>query len=214
MSDAITPISDALASQERLLAAEEQKRELLVRQAAADQVERVRNDQTALADRLAKLRGQDQILSDVKDALNITAATQAAVGNSAEILARLKELTLRSASETLSSAQREVLQVELDSLTLQLRQIATAPGEQAISTQKTTALESNRTASANATAADASTAAATADLDVGNNGVPGTEAAMEVSTSSHNLIVGHTDASVLAQANQIPGIALKLLEET
>jgi flagellin len=192
MSDAIAPISDALDSPQLILADQEQRREMLARLAAADRVERVHVDETALAARLAQLRGQDQALSNIKDTLNITAATQVAVGHSTEILARLKELALQSTSETLGTAQREVLQIEFDALKLQLDQLATA-----------TAARTN-----------ASTAATTTgSLDAENNGVP-TEAATELSTASHDLIVEHTDASVLAQANQVPGVALKLLEET
>jgi flagellin len=152
------------------------------------------DEAAALALRVARLRSEDQALSNVKDALNITATAEAAIRNTTEILARLKELALQSTSNTLDASERATIQAEFDALKLELARLATnAEGD---------------TTAAIASASEASTTQAAAVSDAQD-----TQAALKTSTLSHDLILEQTGESVLAQANQESEGALKLLDE-
>jgi flagellin-like hook-associated protein FlgL len=212
MSNAITPITpapDAIDSQHRVLIDEAQKRDVLARLSSDDQDKRVQDDTAALAIRLARLRSQDQALSNIKDALNVSAAAKAAIGDSAAILSRLKELALRSTSEALSVSERATVQIEFDSLKAELDRLATVAESGRASTEEATAVEANRASTAIATASAAST-----NLVAASTAADGTDAAAEMSRVSHDLIVERTDVSVHAQANQDSEEALKLLDES
>ena len=206
MSNVITPVPDALDAQHAVLIDEEHKREVQVRLLSDDQVKRAQDDTDALTLRLARLRSQDQALSNIKDTLNVSAAAKAAIGDSAEILFRLKELALQSTSEALSVAERATIQIEFDSLKMELDRLAATNDRAPV---PVSGVGASRDSTAIATAAPAPTTRSGA-----STGVERSAAAAKMSTLTHDLIVDQTDVSVLAQANQDPAEALKLLDET
>ncbi len=202
MSDLITPVSDVLESQ-RIVAAEGQQRTLAARQSADDLVDRVQDDAAALAIRLAQLRGQDEVLGHVKEAL--TASDQQTAIRNTAILARLDELALQEKSAALSASERQAIQTESDMLRVALDRLANSGAGQP-STQVAANEGAGAPAPVEAQAAPVSQAATDA-------AVRETDLILQESNVSGSLILGQTDRSVHAQANQDTQEALKLLDE-
>jgi len=203
MSDLITPVSDVLESQ-RIVVAEGQQRTLAARQSADDLVDRVQDDAAALAIRLAQLRGQDEVLGHVKEAL--TASDQQTAIRNTAILARLDELALQEKSAALSASERQAIQTESDMLRVALDRLANSGAG-----QPSTQVAANEGAGAPAPVDEAQ--AAPVSQAATDAAVRETDLILQESNVSGSLILGQTDRSVHAQANQDTQEALKLLDE-
>ena len=144
--------------------------------------------------RVARLRNEDQALSNVKDALNITATAEALIRTTTAIASRLKELAIQSTSNSLGATERTRVQAEFDALKIELARLTTpAPGDET---------------SGIPAAAEKSISQAVATRDAGDTAI-----ALQASNLTHDVILRQTGESLLAQANQESEAALKLLDE-
>jgi flagellin len=71
-----------------------------------------------------QVRGLDQAVSNVQDASNMLGTAEGALNETHAILARMRELTVQGASDTLTASDRTSIKQELDNLTVEVDRIA------------------------------------------------------------------------------------------
>lgn len=79
----------------------------------------------AVAEKLqTQVRGFSQASANAQDAVNLIATAESGLDQSSQILQRIRELAIQSASDTLVNADREKIQEEVNQLRLELTRIA------------------------------------------------------------------------------------------
>ncbi|MEA2697025.1 MAG: hypothetical protein QOI66_1296 [Myxococcales bacterium] len=180
---------------------EDNRRRHLAKLASIDRIATVQKEADATD---ALLHGLDQAAAAVADRLNTDVVTAIAARDTGSNLARLNELARQAASDTLSDAERQNIQIETDAIRAEID-------------QATATAVSNRASAAVAAASEEAIAQQTTnqqaiDLLAVTSGAQNLDAADQASTRSHDLILDHVDTSVSAQANQNSAAALKLLD--
>ena len=80
----------------------------------------------AIANKLnTQVRGFTQAIANAQDAGNLIATAESGIDQTTQILERVRELSIQSASDTLVNSDREKIQVEIDQLVEELDSIAT-----------------------------------------------------------------------------------------
>jgi flagellin len=71
-----------------------------------------------------QIRGFSQAIANAQDGVNLIATAESGIDQSSQILQRIRELSLQSASDTLVNEDREKIQEEVNQLRLELTRIA------------------------------------------------------------------------------------------
>ncbi len=153
----------------------------------------------AIADKLrADSRIASQAIRNANDGISALSIGEQALGKSGDIITRLAELASEAASGLISNTQRSGIQSEFTALVSEIDLVATKRGTLgSIESRLNTAIDNLRVASQNFLSAESRIR----DADV----------AEETANLTRNSILQQAGVAVLAQANQQPGLALKLL---
>jgi flagellin len=220
----------------------------------------------------AQIRSYNQAVRNANDGISLIQTAEAALNEQSNILSRLRELAMQSASDGIGNTERGYIQSEVDELVAELERVAqatefngqklldgsattlefqvgirnvaandrisvttvdattatlgvntldlsTKAGAQAALSTIDTALQTLSTARATLGAAGnrfnsavASIQAASESLSAANSRIRDVDVAEETSRLARAQVLMQAGVSVLAQANQAPQIALKLLQ--
>ena len=197
--DAIDTNISAIDAARSLDLEEENKRRSLERLASSDRIRRTQDEAATVkvSDDAAVQRRIDADLA-IRTSLvaeTLAGAAVSALINTATNMTRLGQLQALAASTALTDLQRGNVQIEIDAIKTELERVTKAD-------------KSDRETAAIAATAQASNGAAVSTVKIQTTSA----AALSAADTSH-IIVDRSEASVTAQANQDPQIALKLLDD-
>lgn len=118
---------DAVFTQRALSTTQNQLSKVLQRLSSGYRINRAADDAAglAIAEKLrAQVRGLNQAARNAQDGVSVIQTAEAALGETGDILQRLRELAVQGANDTLTSTDRSNVQAEVDQLLTEIDRFA------------------------------------------------------------------------------------------